>query len=209
VVTVANGVATISWAASSDNVGVANYLLYDRYTDVIQIRTLPGTSTTTQISINSLQHTFWLVARDAAGNQSPSSPTTIVGTPLPCEPLLPCTPTPTTPNPIPPLPCFASYTVLSEWPGAFQGQVTIRHALPTTLTAWQVRWSFTGGQRINQLWNGSYTQTGADVTVTNLNWNASVPQNGTITIGFIATWSGTNPRPTVFRLNGNQCGLGT
>jgi len=42
-----------------------------------------------------------------------------------------------------------------------------------------------------------------------LNWNASVPQNGTITIGFIATWSGTNPRPTVFRLNGNQCGLGT
>jgi hypothetical protein len=207
VVTVANGVATITWAASTDNVGVANYILYDRYTDVVQIRTLPGTTTTYQVTLNNLQHSFWLVARDAAGNQSPSSPTTTVGTPEPCPPLAPCTPT--TPNPIPPLPCFANYTVLSEWPGAFQGQVTVRNALPSTLTGWQVRWSFANGQQISQLWSGSYTQTGAEVTVTNPSWNATIPPNGTITFGFIATWTGTNTRPSAFRLNGNLCGAGT
>ena len=99
--------------------------------------------------------------------------------------------------------------MLSEWPGAFQGQVTVRSTVPSTLNGWQVRWSFANGQRISQLWHGSYTQTGADVTVTNLPWNATVPPNGTISFGFIATWSGTNARPTLFRLNGNVCGQAT
>ena len=101
------------------------------------------------------------------------------------------------------------YKINSQWPGAFQADVTFRNARPVTMTAWQLRWSFANGQRINQLWGGNYTQTGADVTVTNVAWNGNVPPNGTISFGFIASWSGANNRPPVFTLSGNQCGFGT
>jgi cellulase/cellobiase CelA1 len=208
VVTVTNGNATITWAPSTDNVGVANYLLYDQFTDVVQIRTLPGNSTTYGVAVGSTQHTFWLYARDAAGNLSPASPRTTVGTPAPCPPLVPCTPTPTGTNPVPPIPCLVSYTVLSQWPGAFQGQVTFRNTRPVTMTGWQLRWAFADGQRITQIWAATAAQTGPDVTATNLSWNANVPPNGAVTFGFIASWTGINSRPSAFTLNGNACGAG-
>ena len=56
-----------------------------------------------------------------------------------------------------------------------------------------------------QLWNGTYTQSGANVSVTNLNWNASIPSAGTVNVGFNANWSGTNAKPTAFKLNGANC----
>jgi hypothetical protein len=201
VVTVTNGNATITWAPSTDNVGVANYLLYDQYTDIIQIRTLPGNTTTYGVSVGTQQHIFYLFARDAAGNTSPVSPRTTVGTPPTCAPLTTCNP-PTSTG------CTVSYVVYSEWPGAFQGQITIRNTRSTAVNGWQLRWAFANGQQISQMWGGTYVQSGANVTVTNVPWTATIPPNGTVSIGFLASWSGTNAHPTSFTLNGGLCGTG-
>ena len=49
------------------------------------------------------------------------------------------------------------------------------------------------------------TQNGANVSVTNLSWNADIAPNGTVSLGFLANWSGTNAKPTSFKLNGANC----
>ena len=59
---------------------------------------------------------------------------------------------------------------------------------------------------MTQLWNGAETQSGSTVTVTNLNYNASIPAGTSYTAaGFTGTWSGTNSVPTAFTLNGAAC----
>jgi len=64
------------------------------------------------------------------------------------------------------------------------------------------------GQTVTQLWNGAETQSGSTVTVTNLNYNANIPAGGSYTgAGFLGTWSGTNPVPGAFKLNGTACAV--
>lgn len=64
-----------------------------------------------------------------------------------------------------------------------------------------MRWTFPNGQVITQLWNATFTQTGANVSATNLNWNASIAPNATVNVGFNANHSGTNNKPTSFTLS--------
>ncbi|MFI9643611.1 arabinofuranosidase catalytic domain-containing protein [Micromonospora sp. NPDC051925] len=100
--------------------------------------------------------------------------------------------------------CQVTYSVSSSWQGGFGANVTITN-LGDAVDGWRLTWSFTAGQTITQLWNGSYTQTGAQTTVTNVSYNASIPTNGTTSFGFNGTWNGSNPAPTSFSLNGTTC----
>ncbi len=70
---------------------------------------------------------------------------------------------------------------------------------------WELRWSFSAGQEVTQSWNGRYTQSGAQVVVTNEAWNGTVPAGATVTVGFRGTWHGTNPPPVSFVNNGTVC----
>jgi len=101
--------------------------------------------------------------------------------------------------------CSVAYTVDGSWPGGFQGGVKITNT-GDALSSWTLGWTFANGQRISQLWNGTYTQTGAAVTVTNLSYNGSVPSGGSTSFGFLGSWSGTNAVPASFTLNGVTCG---
>jgi hypothetical protein len=73
------------------------------------------------------------------------------------------------------------------------------------VTSWTLTFTFGGNQRITQLWNGVVTQTGANVTVVNAPYNGSLGTGATVNPGFLATVTGANATPTVFRLNGAQC----
>jgi lysophospholipase L1-like esterase len=90
--------------------------------------------------------------------------------------------------------CTATYTIVSQWQGAFQGEVTVR-AGSRAITGWTVGFSFTGGQLITQSWNTRLTQTSAAVSATNLDWNGSLGAGASTTFGFLANWNGTNPVP--------------
>jgi len=59
------------------------------------------------------------------------------------------------------------------------------------VNGWRLTWTFGAGQTITQLWNGSVTQSGAQVTVTNATYNASIPANGNATFGFNGAWNGS------------------
>ncbi|WP_045745589.1 cellulose binding domain-containing protein [Actinoplanes rectilineatus] len=100
--------------------------------------------------------------------------------------------------------CTVKYTVGSQWAGGFGAAVDITN-LGDPLTSWSLVFTFTAGQSVTQLWNGSVTQSGAAVTVRNAAWNGAVPTGGTASFGFNGSWTGSNPAPTSFALNGVTC----
>jgi len=100
--------------------------------------------------------------------------------------------------------CQVSYVLSSQWPGGFGAGVTVTN-LGDAVNSWRLSWTFSGGQTITQLWNGSYTQSGAQVSVSNVAWNAAVPTAGTVTVGFNGAAGGSNPIPTDFAFNGTAC----
>ncbi|WP_433124709.1 arabinofuranosidase catalytic domain-containing protein [Micromonospora sp. CA-240977] len=100
--------------------------------------------------------------------------------------------------------CQVTYSVSSQWQGGFGANVTVTN-LGDAVNGWRLTWSFAAGQTITQLWNGSHTQTGAQVTVTNAAYNAAIPTNGSTSFGFNGAWNGSNPAPTSFALNGTTC----
>ncbi|HYH04003.1 MAG TPA: cellulose binding domain-containing protein, partial [Bacillota bacterium] len=94
----------------------------------------------------------------------------------------------------------------NDWGGGATVSMTIKNNSATALNDWTLAWSFSGNQKITNLWNGNFTQSGAAVTVKSLGYNGRVPANGgTVTFGFNISYSGTNAKPTAFTLNGAAC----
>ncbi len=100
--------------------------------------------------------------------------------------------------------CSVNYAVSSQWPGGFNANVVITN-LGDPLTGWTLTWSFGAGQTVTQAWNTSLTQSGSAVTAANVSYNGSVPTNGTVSFGFNGSWTGSNPAPTAFTVNGVAC----
>ena len=100
--------------------------------------------------------------------------------------------------------CSVSYTVPSQWNTGFTANIVITN-LGSPLTSWNLGYSYSGNQTLQSGWNGTWTQSGASVTVASASWNGSVATNGTVTIGANFNYSGTNTSPTAFTLNGVTC----
>jgi hypothetical protein len=100
--------------------------------------------------------------------------------------------------------CSVTYTVSSEWPGGFTANVNVTN-LGDPVTSWRLNWGFTAGQTITQLWNGSFTQSGADVNVTNAAWNGNLGTGAGTQFGFNGSYTGSDPIPASFALNGVTC----
>jgi hypothetical protein len=118
-------------------------------------------------------------------------------TPPPTTPP-PTTPPPTTPPPSSPPPtgsgaCTGTYSVVNAWSGGFQAQVVVKNTGSATLNSWQLGWAFPSGQSISSLWNGSYTQSGGNVSVTNASYDGTLAPGATTTVGFTATGSSPSP----------------
>ncbi len=106
-------------------------------------------------------------------------------------------------------PCEVTYTITNQWPGGFQAAVGIKNTSATTVNGWTLGWAFPNGQTITQIWDASHTQSGANVSVTNLSQNGTIAPNATVSFGFLGSWNATNNKPASFTLNGVTCGGGT
>ncbi|KQW17654.1 endo-1,4-beta-xylanase [Streptomyces sp. Root369] len=92
--------------------------------------------------------------------------------------------------------CTAAYSVTSQWDTGFTGQVRISCS-GAALSSWKADWTYGAGQRITQAWNATCTQSGTAVSCSNAAYNGTVPDGGSVTFGFNASWSGSNPVPAV------------
>nr|WP_069801983.1 glycoside hydrolase family 48 protein [Thermogemmatispora onikobensis] len=142
---------------------------------------------------------------------TPTATATSTPTPTPTpRPTVTPTPTPSpTPSPTPTagLSCRVQYVITGQWPGGFGAMITITNTGTTTINGWTLKFTFANGQTVTQGWNGSFSQSGSTVTVTNLSYNGTIPPGTTLSNapGFNGTWTGTNTAPTSFTLNGVTC----
>ncbi|WP_341720910.1 cellulose binding domain-containing protein [Micromonospora sp. FIMYZ51] len=100
--------------------------------------------------------------------------------------------------------CAVRYAVSAQWQGGFNADVTITN-LGDPVSSWRLVWSYGSGQRVTQAWNATVTQSGTQVTASNVSYNGAIGTNGTASFGFSGSWSGSNPVPTAFTLNGVTC----
>jgi endoglucanase len=103
-------------------------------------------------------------------------------------------------------PCAVTYAVTNQWDTGFQASVTITNN-QAPLSGWSLGFDFTGGQRVTQGWNARWSQAGAAVTAANESWNGPLGTGASVTLGFLGSWSGSNPVPAAFRLNGTTCNV--
>ena len=136
-----------------------------------------------------------LLVVSTSGAQSPSAtPTT-------------ASPAPTTASPAPGGGCRVRYAV-NQWNAGFTADVTITNAATTPINGWTLRWTWPGNQQVTSAWNATVTQQGTQVTATNVAWNAGIAAGASTGFGFQATYSGGNPPPAQFTLNGVACAAG-
>ncbi|HYN96950.1 MAG TPA: glycoside hydrolase family 6 protein [Pilimelia sp.] len=114
-------------------------------------------------------------------------------------------PTGSSPPPVGAGACEVSYRVESEWNAGFVAAVTVTNRGSTALSPWTLAFRFPGNQQITSLWNGTHTQTGAQVTVRSAGHNGNIPPGGSQSFGFQASSSGANGPAAGFAVNGVAC----
>jgi hypothetical protein len=100
--------------------------------------------------------------------------------------------------------CQVTYAVSSQWSGGFGADVTVTN-LGDPINGWTLRWSYAAGQTVSQAWNATVSQSGATVSATNVGYNGTIATNGRVSFGFNGSWTGSNPIPSAFTVNGVAC----
>ncbi|MEN3534899.1 glycoside hydrolase family 6 protein [Microbispora sp. ZYX-F-249] len=102
--------------------------------------------------------------------------------------------------------CRVTYTS-TQWgtgSGGFTAAVSVKNS-GDPIADWTLTFTFPGSQRVTQGWSAQWSQSGARVTAKSEPWNRSVASGGSFQIGFNGTWTGSNPTPTDFAVNGVPC----
>ncbi|GCF10235.1 cellulose binding domain-containing protein [Dictyobacter arantiisoli] len=210
VLNTANNAITASY--SLQNLGVANGTTVTPYLTNNSSHTAQQAST----SVNGGSFSTTIPARSlvtyvlsGTGGTTPTPTPTQGATPTP-TPTQGVTPTPTpTSTPVSGASCSVHYAVTNQWQGGFGASLTITNTGSTAINGWSLKFSFPNGQTITQLWNGTVTQSGSAVTISNDSYNGSIPAGGTLNSppGFNGSWAGSNGSPTAFTLNGAACSV--
>jgi endoglucanase len=155
---------------------------------------------------------FPLDSSSSSGSSTPVSiPPTAIPTTIPNATTTPLSTIPTfvptpTPNHTANSACKVSYKV-NQWPGGFTANLAITNTGTTAMNRWTLAFTFPGSQQVTQGCNGSFAQQGATVTITNTSYNSAITAGTAVNPGFNANWTGSNPSPTSFTLNGSTCSI--
>jgi hypothetical protein len=103
--------------------------------------------------------------------------------------------------------CSVHYAVQNQWPGGFTANVTVNNTSSSGINGWTLKFTFPATQSISQVWNASASQSGEQVTIQNLSYNATIAAGGSNAFGFNGAWNGSNPAPTSFTLNNVTCSV--
>ncbi|MGV9904122.1 glycoside hydrolase family 6 protein [Streptomyces sp. NPDC003388] len=104
------------------------------------------------------------------------------------------------------VPCTVAYQIQNQWDTGFTTNVTVTNN-GAAKSAWSVKWSYAGNQKVTSAWNAKVTQSGAAVTAANESYNGSLADGGSVSFGFQGTYSGTNAVPATFTLDGVTCNV--
>lgn len=184
---------TLTWTASTAGTDpVASYQVYSgdpATTAPVATVNAPATTATVTGLTPATAYAFRVVAKDTAGRSSPPSAEVRVTTATATAPV-----------------CTVAYRLATDWGTGFTALVTITNKGPA-INGWQLGFSFAGNQKVTQGWSGTWTQTGSAVAVKDAGWNAALATGASTDIGFNGAYTGTNPAPQSFTLNGRSCSV--
>jgi cellulose 1,4-beta-cellobiosidase len=92
--------------------------------------------------------------------------------------------------------CTATFAIASGWATGFTANVTVK-AGSSAIKTWKVTWTWGGNQAITNSWSATVTSSGTAVTATNLSYNGALAAAASTSLGFQASYSGTNTAPTL------------
>jgi hypothetical protein len=110
-------------------------------------------------------------------------------------------------TPIPAAGCHVVYTSSMQNNIQFGATINIENTGTAAINSWTLTWTFPNGQTITNMWNdGTWTQSGANVTVTNAAYNGAIAAGASIIgPGFNGTWNGSANATPLFAVNGTIC----
>jgi hypothetical protein len=100
-------------------------------------------------------------------------------------------------------PCTARWSVSAWNTGLVASVQLVNHGRP--LSGWEVSWSFTGDERVQNGWGAEVTQSGRRVVARNAPYNGELGRGTSTSFGFQAGHGGAPQRPSEIRLNGARC----
>src|SRR5438552_1236947 len=93
--------------------------------------------------------------------------------------------------------CQVTYTVTSQWPGGFGANIAIQNTSGSAWSSWSLQFAFpASGQMVTQGWNGTFSQSGQNVTVTNASYHGSVAANVSVGPGLNRACTTSTRAPT-------------
>src|SRR5580704_16078493 len=92
--------------------------------------------------------------------------------------------------------CAAAYSVPTDWGSGFTANLNVTDNGTAAITGWTVTYTYAGNQTLSNGWNGTWSQSGKTVTVTNLSYNGSLAAGASTSAGANFNYSGTNAAPT-------------
>ncbi|MEV6960212.1 cellulase family glycosylhydrolase [Streptomyces sp. NPDC051207] len=101
--------------------------------------------------------------------------------------------------------CRVDYTITNQWQGGFQAGVKVTN-LGSAISGWSLKFTLPdAGQKLVQGWNATWSQSGSTVTAAGVDWNRNLATGASADLGFTGSFTGANPKPTAFTLNGVAC----
>jgi chitodextrinase len=177
---------SLSWSASSDNVGVTGYEVFRRQGSSGSFG-LAGTTGSTSFTSGGLspdtQYQFFVVARDAAENTSGNSSTVTATTGGGGGGGGDCT---------------ATANVQSQWDQGYVLQITVTNTGSATSSGWEVGVTLPAGHAIVHHWSAELAVAGQNLTATPLSWNDELAAGQSTEWGFQASRPGGGQLPSTF-----------
>lgn len=112
--------------------------------------------------------------------------------------------TSTTPAQAAALQCSVDYKT-NDWGSGFTADLTLTNRGTDPISGWALTYSYAGNQKLTNGWNGSWSQSGQQITVNNASYNGTIAAGAAVSTGGQFTYSGTNAAPASFAVNGTPC----
>ncbi len=93
----------------------------------------------------------------------------------------------------------ATLSVSSDWGAGYCADVTLQNTSVAAVTSWSAVVEL-GQSTLSQLWNGTATQSGSQITVTPAGWNVEIAPGASVSFGFCGNSTGTSYRPSLASL---------
>ncbi|MGY0490756.1 glycoside hydrolase family 48 protein [Streptomyces sp. WG-D5] len=100
--------------------------------------------------------------------------------------------------------CNVDYRT-NDWGAGFTADLTITNRGSAAIDGWTLTYAYTGDQKLSNGWNGTWSQSGKNITVKDAGYNGKIAAGAATSTGAQFSYSGSNSAPTNFAVNGTAC----